>query len=234
VQIARDTAVSLRTPQGFQSLADIRAAFAFADQLLCGRGAERLPFDQSYPILISGNRLVPSHDGSAEIVVAALEERGSFGELPPQDFAVEVLLGAEAVKEHPMIDPGAARDRIATSAGQAVGGEFGQRRLQDPIAGTRQVPHGFHREAPLAESLTGLLIVLTRWLIQGPTSWPASSSARRTLLAPQPGTYQRIRLAPQVRPPPQALSMMRSLSWMRRASTASSSAIGTEAAEVFP
>ena len=46
--------------------------------------------------------------------------------------------------------------------------------------------------------------------------------------------YQRIRFAPQVRPPPQAFSITMLFSLMRPFSIASSSAIGTDAAEVLP
>src|SRR4029077_1550767 len=46
--------------------------------------------------------------------------------------------------------------------------------------------------------------------------------------------YQRIRFAPQVRPPPQAFSITMLFSFIRPRSMASSSAIGTDAAEVLP
>ena len=69
-------------------------------------------------------------------------------------------------------------------------------------------------------------------------TFPAADSPREiaagALASRAARLYQRSRLAPQVRPPPQALSITRSLSWMRLASSASSSAIGTEAAEVLP
>ena len=46
--------------------------------------------------------------------------------------------------------------------------------------------------------------------------------------------YQRISVAPQVKPPPMASSITRSPRLMRRSCTASASASGIEAAEVLP
>ena len=76
------------------------------------------------------------------------------------------------------------------------------------------------------------LAVEYRFRARGLTPAPRNDGSANTRRDPSP--HHRIRVAPQVKPPPMASSITRSPRLMRRSATASVSASGIEAAEVLP
>jgi hypothetical protein len=83
-------------------------------------------------------------DRPANITWNRFVKGGALTELAPQNFAVELFLGTEAVEQHAFIDPSAARDVITSCSGEAMGREFGKRRVQDAVAGTAQIAASLH------------------------------------------------------------------------------------------
>lgn len=124
----------------FESASQIIAPFALPYQLLRWTGAKSFPFEQPHPFLIPRDCLVPGANRFRQILVdGGCQLRRSRGEFAVKNFAIEIFLGAEAVKEHPLIDASAPRNCIASRSGETMCRKFRQGSRKNSLARTLQI-----------------------------------------------------------------------------------------------
>ena len=106
---------------------------------------ECFPLDQSDPVHVLAGKREPVGQGLTRVVGRPRRPRHPLLELTAQDLAEEVVLVAEVVVEHPLVDAGAAGDAVDARARQALGGELVEGGGEDPLAGALRVA-GHHPE----------------------------------------------------------------------------------------
>src|SRR5262249_11037816 len=117
-----------------------RLAPLFLGDGLLVAGAERLPLEQANPV---GPLQLAREDKGQEL--CGIRRRGGDeveigGDALVEHGAVEGVLLAEVVVEHPFVARGRPGDRVYPGAGEALGHELAPGGAEDALAGSNGVP----------------------------------------------------------------------------------------------
>src|SRR5208282_5613189 len=176
IDAAGNRSSALQRAKPGDCLLEQRAALGFGDALSAA-AVDRFPFHQAHEVDIRTAGQVDMRERTGEVVGCGFDQSGALVDFAAQDFAIEVLLGAEAVIEHSLVYAGAPGDRVDSRAGEAAGREFGECGGEDLLARAAEVADRCAPASHGSRSLTGQLIaLLTDQLIK--PSHPASQGKR--------------------------------------------------------
>src|SRR5580700_3559059 len=131
-------------------------------------------------------------EGAGEIVGDGFEPFGPLIDFAPQDFTIQVLLGAEAVVEHSLVDAGAPGDRVDPSAGETACRKLGECRVEDLLARAVEIANDCTCASHDSELTGQLILVLTDQLIRGVKGGVGTKAGMRL---EREGTTRRARVA---------------------------------------
>src|SRR5882757_3379221 len=120
IDAARNRSSALQDPKPGDRLLEQRAAFVFGDAL-SATAFDRLPFHEAYEFDVGAAGQINMRERAGEVVGRRFDKSSTVGNFATQNFAIKVLLGAEAVIEHPLVDPRATGDRVHPRTGEAFG-----------------------------------------------------------------------------------------------------------------
>src|SRR5579862_2183365 len=98
-------------------------------------------------------------EDAGEVVGGGFEPFGALVDFAPQYFAIQLLLGAEAVVEHSLVDARAPGNHVDSGSGEAARRKFGERCGENLLARATEVADDCSSASHDSE-LTGQLIVL--------------------------------------------------------------------------
>src|ERR1019366_9252118 len=159
IDAARNRSSALQHAKAADRLLEQRAALGFGDALSTAT-VDRLPFHQAHEVDIRTPGQVDMRERTGEVAGCRFDQSGALVDFAAQDFAIEVLLGAEAVIEHSLVYAGAPGDRVDSRAGEAARREFGECGGEDLLARAAEVADRCASAGHASRSLTVQLIVL--------------------------------------------------------------------------
>jgi hypothetical protein len=129
---------ALRVPDSLAALHPRLAPLVLGDGLLVA-GAERLPLEHANPV----EPLQLAREDEGQEIRGVIRRGGDEvevgGDALAEDGAVQGVLVAEVVVEHPLVHGGRPGDRVHPGAGDALGNELAPGGAEDALAGSNGV-----------------------------------------------------------------------------------------------
>src|SRR5262249_13184178 len=103
-------------------------------------GVERLPLHEAHPVAVAAHDVEPERETAGRILGRGGDGHRPLAQLAGENLAEEILLVAEVMVEHPLVDAGAAGDAVDAGARETFCRELSQRGGKDALSRARGMP----------------------------------------------------------------------------------------------